>query len=263
MSERLFVYLFSFLAAAFPLNQSKPKMAQDWQKLVPHYVAVESNQTLSSIATVLYGRKEYWTLVWKDNAWIENPNYIQTGWKLRVRSEKPKLEETGLSEDLAQRYTMLSRPKIARQIAAASVDLVHHEPQPSIPSASSQQDLKSSDFDDLYKKAGEKYNVPWQVLYGIHLTETGLRGSSPITNHGGSGATGPMQFMPGTWLAYGQDCNNDGVADITNVEDAVCGAANFIQKHGSIADGLRYYGGNTKGTLTAAIARGYDPSENP
>ena len=36
-------------------------------------------------------------------------------------------------------------------------------------------------------------------------------------------AVGPAQFLPGSWRAYGQDANRDGVADPQNVHDAALG----------------------------------------
>lgn len=111
-------------------------------------------------------------------------------------------------------------------------------------------------YDDVYKQAGDKYGVPWQVLYGLHLTETGLR-DGEIYNGAGSGAQGPMQFMPQTWAAYGVDGNGDGVVDINNAADAIHGAANFLARHSNLAAGLYSYGGNTSGTLKAACERGY------
>jgi hypothetical protein len=41
-------------------------------------------------------------------------------------------------------------------------------------------------------------------------------------------AVGPMQFIPGTWRAWGSDGNGDGVADPQNVEDAAYSAARYL-----------------------------------
>ena len=44
-----------------------------------------------------------------------------------------------------------------------------------------------------------------------------------------AGAGGPWQFMPTSWDSMGEDCNNDGVKDRNNPEDAVCGAFNHLK----------------------------------
>jgi hypothetical protein len=41
-------------------------------------------------------------------------------------------------------------------------------------------------------------------------------------------AVGPMQFIPGTWRAWGSDGNGDGVADPQNIEDATLSAAHYL-----------------------------------
>lgn len=86
----------------------------------------------------------------------------------------------------------------------------------------------------LYKDAAARYGVPWQILAAVHYVESGASGSTDRAS--GAGAQGPMQFMPGTWRAYGVDGNGDGVADATNVNDAVYGAANLLAAGGA-ADG--------------------------
>jgi len=52
-------------------------------------------------------------------------------------------------------------------------------------------------------------------------------------NHTSSaGAQGLMQFMPGTFSAYGVDGNHDGRRDIHNDADSVFSAANYLTKSG-------------------------------
>lgn len=41
-------------------------------------------------------------------------------------------------------------------------------------------------------------------------------------------AVGPMQFLPSTWLSYGQDGNGDGVRDPHNMYDAALGTAVYL-----------------------------------
>lgn len=71
-----------------------------------------------------------------------------------------------------------------------------------------------------YRAAEAEHGVPWTVLAAIHLNETKLgrlRGVSP------SGAQGPMQFMPGTWAAYGR-------GDVNDTHDAIWAAGNYLAK---------------------------------
>lgn len=41
-------------------------------------------------------------------------------------------------------------------------------------------------------------------------------------------AVGPMQFIPGTWAAYGADGNGDGISDPNNIKDAALAAAHYL-----------------------------------
>jgi len=160
---------------------------------------------------------------------LTNKGLIQS---LKPKKRKPKTEEK-------------TSKKIAKNPAQAplpAIDPSKYQPR--------------SSYDDVYKAAGEKYDIPWQILYGLHMTETGCR-NGPIMNAIGSGAQGPMQFMPGTWRAYGIDGDGDGKADINNAVDAIHGAANYLAKHGTLDQGLHAYGGNFNGTLAHAEARGY------
>ena len=86
--------------------------------------------------------------------------------------------------------------------------------------------------------------------------ETGGRDGA-ISSGYGTGAQGPLQFMPGTWATYGVDGNGDGVSDINNAADAIHGAANYIAAHGGVEQGLRSYGGDSNLVLNYARSRGY------
>lgn len=46
------------------------------------------------------------------------------------------------------------------------------------------------------------------------------------------GEMGPFQFLPSTWLAYGKDGNNDGMANPWDMADAVTTVASYLKLYG-------------------------------
>lgn len=209
---------------------------------------VESGETLDSIAKDYYGASKFWTSIWNDNQELENPRIIHAGLELKIRDTKPTRVED-LNEKLQLIYDELINPSPTP--SPTSGPAITGE----IKGVSTSQE--PSNFDDAYHQAGARFGVPWEILYGIHHMETGGRDGA-ITSGYGTGAQGPLQFMPGTWVAYGIDGNGDGTADINNAIDAIFGAANFLSAHGGIEPGLKSYGGNSDLVYSYARSRGWN-----
>jgi soluble lytic murein transglycosylase-like protein len=68
-----------------------------------------------------------------------------------------------------------------------------------------------------------------EVLVAIAQVESRL-GTAVAPSR--AGAQGPMQFLPGTWAAYGTDGDGDGTADVNNPVDAMHGAARLLCANG-------------------------------
>ncbi|WP_113984654.1 lytic transglycosylase domain-containing protein [Spongiactinospora rosea] len=78
-----------------------------------------------------------------------------------------------------------------------------------------------------FKRAERRFGVSWQVLAAVMFVETKFgRVRSP--SH--TGAKGPMQFMPGTWAAYGMG------GDVHDTGDAILAAANYLHASGAPRD---------------------------
>ena len=82
----------------------------------------------------------------------------------------------------------------------------------------------------LYAQAARRYHLPWTLLAGIGMEETG-HGTSHATSP--AGAQGLMQFMPGTFAIYGVDGDHDGRASITSDADSIYSAANYLTRSGA------------------------------
>jgi membrane-bound lytic murein transglycosylase B len=102
---------------------------------------------------------------------------------------------------------------------------------------------QKGDFTETYKKAAQKYGIPWEILSAVHYVETGQSGDTDVRNK--SGATGPMQFMEPTFIAYAQDGDGDGTKLITDVEDSIFTAAKMLSANA----------GKSGGNISAALYR--------
>ena len=86
--------------------------------------------------------------------------------------------------------------------------------------------IEPAPMEDLlryYRDAEAEFGVGWSYLAAIHLSETRMgriRGTSI------AGAQGPMQFMPGTWAAFGE-------GDINSDRDAIRAAARYLRHNGA------------------------------
>jgi cell wall-associated NlpC family hydrolase len=92
------------------------------------------------------------------------------------------------------------------------------------PGASSDARSIPSNYLALYRAAGGKYGIPWNILAGIGYVES-RHGANPGVSS--AGARGPMQFMPRTWAQYG------GGGDIMNPADAIPAAARYLKASGA------------------------------
>jgi hypothetical protein len=87
-------------------------------------------------------------------------------------------------------------------------------------------------FVPIYAAAAQKYQLGprgFGILAAIHHIESDFGQNMGPSS---AGAIGQMQFMPGTWVAYGQDGNGDGKEDPYNPWDAIFGAANYLHASG-------------------------------
>jgi membrane-bound lytic murein transglycosylase B len=82
----------------------------------------------------------------------------------------------------------------------------------------------------IYKAAGDRYHVPWEILAAINWIETDYGANLNISS---AGALGWMQFMPGTWQQYGVAADGSGQPNPYNPQDAIFAAARYLAANGA------------------------------
>ncbi|MGD0273741.1 MAG: lytic murein transglycosylase [Gaiellaceae bacterium] len=93
--------------------------------------------------------------------------------------------------------------------------------------------VSSAQLSAIWQSAGSAYGIPWSVLAAINKIESNFgRNMGPSS----AGAVGWMQFMPETWLRWGADFDDDGIADPWNAKDAVFSAARYLAAAGGTSD---------------------------
>ena len=85
----------------------------------------------------------------------------------------------------------------------------------------------------IYREAGRRYDVPWQVLAAINEIETNYGRNLSVSS---TGALGWMQFMPGTWAQWGVDADQDGARNPYSPLDAIFAAARYLKASGAQRD---------------------------
>ncbi|HEX3507157.1 MAG TPA: transglycosylase SLT domain-containing protein [Candidatus Dormibacteraeota bacterium] len=89
-------------------------------------------------------------------------------------------------------------------------------------------DAKSVDLlRSYYQEAFTQFGVDPNILAAINFIESNF---GRVNGPSSAGALGPMQFLPGTWAAYGEG------GDVNDPHDAILGAARYLVHNGAPGD---------------------------
>jgi membrane-bound lytic murein transglycosylase B len=153
----------------------------------------------------------------------ENKPVIQVGESEYDKKEREAREAAEANREVVTRESTATRT----EESATSTDINN------ISNTNTSYDPDLATKRALVQKAASRYSIDWKILEAVWQVESGKAWITPVTSY--AGAQGPMQFMPGTWIAYAVDGNGDGFADINNAEDAVYAAANLLAQAGAAA----------------------------
>lgn len=105
-----------------------------------------------------------------------------------------------------------------------------------VPSFTAHGDIPAELLAVYQAAAAETCGMRWEVLAAVGKIETDHGRSTLPGVHSGenfAGARGPMQFLQGTWVAYGVDGDKDGDSDVYDAIDSRWGAANYLCANGA------------------------------
>lgn len=163
----------------------------------------------------------------KENALINKINELEN----KIHS-LPKEERT--EEIINERINLEMEKNKVTAFSEAYQLIIDMQQQNDLSYTSTSPGTLPTDFKPIYEAAGERYGVDWSILAAIHKIETQYSGIEVMISS--VGAQGHMQFMPGTWAAYGVDGNGDGVKSPWNLEDSIFAAANYLSASGYSKD---------------------------
>lgn len=144
-----------------------------------------------------------------------------------------QLVELRLSDDpaLARAVIRLLPSRLARDVTddvLAHRDLTSPSLRPSHPGPPIRLGpaVAAARLRAYYAEGQRRSGVAWQVLAAVNYVESDF---GRLREPSGSGAQGPMQFIPSTWAAYGRGNVHDPHA-------AILAAARFLHAAGAPAD---------------------------
>lgn len=173
----------------------------------PTYI-VQKDDSLGSIAQKLCGDSLYWTVLWNDNEWIEDPSLIEPGWTLALRTQKPSQPEK-IKDSLQKRLYI---PKTSIHVYQSG-------------SVSANDDLDDSSQPIINAQSGAGPLNQAQIQF-LGSCEAGM---DPAKNTG-NGYYGAFQFSYGTWKSMNTEYERADLAPLDVQIDAV----QRLLKHSSI-----------------------------
>lgn len=149
---------------------------------------------------------------------------------MQAATTEERIELRMARDPLLARGVLAKLPaRLARDVTddvAARRDLLRLAPHKPGPPVRLGPALPVTQLRAYYVEGQRRSSVPWQVLAAVNFVESDF---GRLREASGSGAQGPMQFIPATWATYGRGNVHDPHA-------AILAAARFLRAAGAPAD---------------------------
>lgn len=165
------LFLLTFISPA-PISQETTSQVKQETTIY----AIQNEDTLGVIAKKYYGSPDFWTNIWNDNSWIENPDVIEKNWKIELHKNKPE-KPAGLKKELSEK--LLEKKKLT-----LATTLSTQAQMPSLPT----NEIKPS-------VTGSTGPLSDTQISFLGNCESGMT----VSRNSGNGYYGAFQFSIGTW----------------------------------------------------------------
>lgn len=181
------------------------------------------SERLASELHALYGAIERWRTDGDPSAWPPPPE-VELRTLFVQRAVRTLAGEPGLARRTIERLPTRWRFEV-RSDVSASAGLFHHlSPLPSAEGLRTARPEPAGVLLGWFEEAERRFGVDRELLAAVMLVETRF---GRVVSRSSAGASGPMQFIPSTWRAYGLG------GDVRDPHDAILGAANYLRASGA------------------------------
>ena len=135
--------------------------------------------------------------------------------------------EPGLARRTIERLPRVWRFEVRSNVSASAALFRHVPPVDSAEGFRTARPEPAGALLGWFTEGERRFGVDREMLAAIMLVETRF---GRVVSRSYAGATGPMQFIPSTWTAYGMG------GDVRDERDAILGAANYLRASGAPED---------------------------
>lgn len=185
--------------------------------------AVKANETLSDIAKAEYGDETKVSVLVADNPWIQDPNYIEEGWQLKIR-KNPFLNDSELPSGTISAMVASSETTPTPEVSPA-VPQDTRTPTEAVSPQPTAEDLSTPTPTDPAPTTPPV--TPASSYTGGPLTSDQIQflgnceSGMTATRNSGNGFYGAFQFSLGTWNNMGTGYARADLAPLDVQIDAV------------------------------------------
>jgi len=138
--------------------------------------------------------------------------------------------EPGLARRVIERLPHAWRFEVRSNVSASAALFRHATPVDSAEGFRTARPEPAGVLLGWFEEAERGFGVDREMLAAVMLIETRF---GRVVSRSYAGASGPMQFIPSTWRAYGLG------GDVRDPHDAILGAANYLRASGAPEDERR------------------------